>query len=76
MVVSGLRRRLGVMAVRCQASSLLGRLETLGPGGTAALGRRRQAAGLARMWQKETMANDLAARQGWRMLRTGFAMTD
>ena len=76
MAVSALRRRLGVMAVRCQASSLLGRLETLGPGGTAALGRRQQAAGLGRMWQKETRANELAARQGWRMLRSGFAKTD
>ncbi len=76
MAVSSLRRRLGVMAVRCQASSLLGRLETLGPGGTAALGRRQQAAGLERMWQQETRANELAARQGWRMLRSGFAKTD
>ena len=38
-----IRRRLGVMAVRCQASSLLGRLETLGPGGAAG----DQRAGLA-----------------------------
>jgi hypothetical protein len=37
MADSALRRRLGVMAVRCQASSLLGRLETLGP--TASSGR-------------------------------------
>ena len=37
VAISSLRRRLSVMAVKCQASSLLGRLETLGPGGTAAL---------------------------------------
>ena len=76
MAVSSLRRRgrLGVMAVRCQASSLLGRLETLGPGGTAAMGRRTQAADLE--WRKERKANELAARQGWRILRGGFAKTD
>ena len=38
MAISALRRRLGVMIVRCQASSLLGRLETLGPGGDAGAG--------------------------------------
>ena len=32
MAISALRRRLGVMIVRCQASSLLGRLETMGSG--------------------------------------------
>merc|ERR1711867_130947 len=36
LVISGLRRRVGVMEVRCQASSLLGCLESLGPGGEAA----------------------------------------
>ena len=38
--------------------------------------KNNQAAGLERMWQKEVKANELAARQGWRMLRSGFAMTD
>ena len=33
-----------------KASSLLGRLETLGPGGTAALRRRKQASQLERRW--------------------------
>ena len=42
LAISGLRRRVGVMAVRCQASSLLGRLEGLGPGGAAARGRPRR----------------------------------
>ena len=44
IAVSAIRRRLGVIAVRCQSSSLLGRLETLGPGGAAAAGRRWQPA--------------------------------
>ena len=39
VAISSLRRRLGVVTVRCQASSLLGRLETLGPGAAAAVGR-------------------------------------
>ena len=47
--VSAIRRRLGVMAVRCQASFLLGRLGLLGPGETAAAGRRWQAAEVQRM---------------------------
>ena len=43
IAVTAIRRKLGVMTVRCQASSLLGRLEALGPGGAAAAGRRWQA---------------------------------
>ena len=38
--IAGLRRRLGVLTVKCQTMSLLGRLEVLGPGATAAAGRR------------------------------------
>jgi hypothetical protein len=46
VAVSALRCRLGVMAVRCQCSSLLGRLETMGLGGAAAVGQRRKSAEL------------------------------
>ena len=42
-------------------SSLLGRLETLGPGGAAARGRRTQAAELDRRWRQET-AHSLVTR--------------
>ena len=76
MAISALRRRLSVMAVKCQASSLLGRLETLGPGGTAALRRRQQAAELERTWQRESRAQMQAARDGFRGLRSGFAKLD
>ena len=76
IAISGLRRRVSVMAVRAQASSLLGRLESLGPGGAAARGRRDQAAELERRWRKETAAHALATRQGYRALRRGFAKTD
>ena len=74
--MTAIRRRLGVMAVRCQASSLLGRLDTLGPGGAAAAGRRWQAAEVQRRWGQEQQANALANRQAHSILRTGFAKTD
>ena len=52
LAISGLRRRLGVLTVKCQAHSLLGRLEVLGPGATAAAGRRWQAAGAREMLEE------------------------
>ena len=76
VAITCIRRRLGVMTVRCQASSLLGRLETMGPGGAGAVGRRQQAAALERRWKRETRANQLATEQGWRILRTGFSKLD
>ena len=76
LVISGLRRRVGVMAVRCQASSLLGRLESLGPGGAAARGRRGQAQEIERRCRREEQAHSLATRQGRRALQSGFAKKD
>ena len=76
MANSSLRRCLSVMAVKCQASSLLGRLEMLGPGGTAALRRRQQATQLERTWQAESRAQLQADRDGFRSLRSGFAKLD
>ena len=76
MVVSSIRRKLGVATVKAQAFSLLGRLESLGPGTAAAVGRRRQAGELERLWLREEQATALASRQGWRAFRTGFAKTD
>jgi hypothetical protein len=52
MAVSGLRRRLGVMAVRCQASSLLDWLETLGPLDIAAALGRKKSGDLEWIWQR------------------------
>ena len=76
MANSSLRRRLSVMAVKCQASSLLGRFETLGPGGTAALSRRQQATQLERTWQAESRVQLQADIDGSRSLRSGFAKLD
>ena len=76
VAIGSLRRRVGVMTVRCQAASLLGRLETLGPGGRAAQGRRDQARELERLWRQEVQAHSVATRQGYRILRTGFGKKD
>ena len=76
LAISGLRPRLGVLTVKCQAHSLLGRLEVLGPGAAAAAGRRWQAAELERCWRKEERAHSLATAQGWRSYRTGFGKLD
>ena len=76
ITISGLRRRVGVMAVRCQVSSLLGRLETLGTGGAAAQGRRWQATELDRQWRREVAAHSLATRQGFFVMRSGFGKKD
>ena len=70
------KERVGVATVRAQVSSLVGRLETLGPGWESAAGRRREAAELDRRWREETQAHILATTQGWRVLRSGFAKTD
>ena len=76
VAIAGLRRWVGVMAVRCQASSLLGWLESLGPGGAAARGRRSQAQEIERRWRREEQVHSLATRQGRRILQTGFAKKD
>ena len=76
VAISALRRRLGVLTVRCQSLSLLGRLEVLGPGTAAAAGRRWQAKELEQCWRKEQQAHTLARVCGQRAYRTGFAKTD
>ena len=54
LAISALRRRLGVLTIRCEAClCLLGRLETIGLGSSAAAGRRWQAAELERSWRPE-----------------------
>ena len=76
MAILSIRRRLGVATVKAQASSLLGRLQMISPGTSAAVGRRRQAQELERQWTREERASELARRQGFRVFRTGFAKTD
>ena len=76
LAVSSIRRRLGVATVKAQTASLLGRLESMGPGSSAAVRRRRQATEMERQWQLEDRASALANRQGWSTFRTGFAKLD
>ena len=75
-VISSIRRRLSVAAVKAQAFSLLGRLDTLGPGQSAAAGRRRTAAETDRLWRLEEAATKISRRQGRNINRTGFAKLD
>ena len=74
--VGFIRRRLSVAAVRAQTMSLLGRLESLGPGLTTASGRRQAAVDQELLWRRERVAHQLAARQGFGVLRRGFAKLD
>ena len=64
------------MTVRCQASSLLGQVEALGPGGAAAQGRRWHAAELDRRWRVEVWSHTLATKQGYHVLCSGFGKKD
>ena len=74
VIVSSIRRKLSVAAVRAQCSSLLGRLEGLGTGAAAAAGRRREAMELDSRWRRERMAQIVSLRQGKNIMRRGFAM--
>lgn len=76
VVVGQIRRKLRVAIVRAQCHPLLGRLEGLGPGCSAASGRRRQAAELDRRWRLQQRAACFSARLGWRIQRSGFAKLD
>ena len=50
IAVSYIRRTLSLAAIRAQSHSLLGRLEGLGRGVTAAMGRRKQALEMEQVW--------------------------
>ena len=71
-----IRRRLSVAAVKAQCFSLLGRLEGLGPGAVTAAGRRRTALEQERLWAKERRGDAMSARQGYNIVRRGFARLD
>ena len=75
-IVSLIKRKISVTAVKAQAFSLLGRLEGLGSGAASAAGRRREALELARRWDREKQAHRVSLKQGFNVLRRGFAMQD
>ena len=76
IVMGHLRRTLGVATIKAQCLSLLGRLESLGPGASAAASRRRQTSELERQFRLQQEAHRLSVRQGWAVHRTGFAKLD
>ena len=59
IVISSIRRRISVGAVRVQVCSLVGRLNKLGPGMKSAAGRRREAIEMEYNWRLEqsTLSN-------------------
>ena len=61
---------------RCQALSLLGRLEVLGPGTGAAAGRRWHAGEMERYWRREQQADNLDRMSGHLAYRSGFSKMD
>ena len=71
MYVSQNRQQLSKVCVQSQARLVLDRLEGLGGGTGEAARRRGRTAWLERKWDKERQAQVLAARQGWRIRRTG-----
>ena len=73
VIVGQIRRKLSVAAVKAQCSSLLGRLESLGPGLCMASGRRADALARAYAWDREQQAHSLALRQHKNVVRRGFA---
>ena len=69
--VAFLRRAFSVAGVKAQAFSLLGRLETLGSGATAAERRREFAVLQERQWSGLRRAHALSVEQGRAILRRG-----
>ena len=76
LAVGYIRRKLSIAAVKAQSHSLLGRLEGLGPGAVAAAGRRARAMEQERLWARERRAHDLSVKQGFNIIRRGFAKAD
>ena len=72
VAVGFIRRRLGVAAVKAQCHSLLGRLDSLGPGAVPAADRRRRALDQERLWARERRAFAISEKQGFNLMRHGF----
>ena len=76
ITTSFLRRSLSVCGVKGQASTLLGRLEVLGPGTTMAVRRRNASLHLERRWAELRRAHALSVQQGRSILRKGHFKLD
>ena len=69
--ISQNRQQLSRVCVQAQSRLLLDRLEGLGGATGEAARRRKRTVWLERKWEKERQAGIIAARQGWRIYRTG-----
>ena len=76
MVVGQISKLVSVASIKAQCHSLLGRLEALGGGASAARGRRIQALELDMRWRRSRQAHCLSEKQGWDIVRRGFAKVD
>ena len=76
MVEGYIRRMVSITSVKAQCHSLLGRLETIGAGAPALMGRRKEALELDMRWRRSRKAHFLSEKQGWNILRKGFAKLD
>ena len=59
--------------MKAKCHSLLGRLDGLGPGVGTAAARRRMAGEQERLWARERRAIITAEKQGFNVVRRGFA---
>ena len=69
--VSYSRQQLSRICVQAQSRLVLDRLEGLGGGTGEAARRRGRTSWLERKWEQERQAQLIAAKQGWRIRRTG-----
>ena len=76
LAVGHIRRKLGVAAANAQCIALFGRLDSMRPAAVMAAGRMRRTLDLERIWVKERRADAFAAKQGYNLLRRGFAKLD
>ena len=77
IAVSFIRRTLYLAAIRAQSHSLLDRpLPCLERGMTAEMGRRKEALELERVRLRKRKANALSLKNGFNILRQGFAKLD
>ena len=76
ITTSFLRRSLSVCGVKGQASTLLQRLDMLGPSAAAAVRRRNAALQLERIWGELRRAHLLSVQQGKAILRRGHFKLD
>ena len=76
VIVGYIRRMVSITTFKAQCHSLLGRLEAIGAGAPAAMGRRKEALELDMRWRRSRKAHCLSERQGWNIVRKGFAKLD